>query len=70
MWLSAKKRRFEEGAIVAINEADFYTLDTALSRLLRHYGWAEDVDQPLEIRRMRVLERVLEPTQGSLSKKR
>ncbi len=56
LWLSAKKRRFVERVVAEIYEPDFQTLDTALSQLLVQFGWAEDVDLPLETRKARVLE--------------
>ena len=56
LWLSAKKRRFVERVVAEIDEPDFKDLDTALSQLLVQFGWAEDVDLPLETRKARVLE--------------
>ncbi len=56
LWLSAKKRRFEEGRIVEIAQPDFGDLDSALSRLLIHYGWTEELERPTESKRARVLE--------------
>jgi hypothetical protein len=37
LWLSAGKRRFEEGRIIEIAAPDFGDEDSALSRLLIHY---------------------------------
>jgi hypothetical protein len=55
-WLSAKRRRFEEGTVTAINDPDLSDLDSALSCILQHYGWIEEIGHPLERRRVRVLE--------------
>jgi len=38
-WLSAKRRKFEEGKIVLIDAPDFADLESALDRLLAHYGF-------------------------------
>lgn len=56
LWLSAKKRRFVEGETVMIETPDFSDLDSALALLLTHYGWIEEVDNPTETKRKRVLE--------------
>lgn len=56
LWLSAKKRRFEEGKVVDIAEPDFCDLDSALSRLLLHYGWTEELEKPTESKRAKVIE--------------
>jgi tetratricopeptide (TPR) repeat protein len=37
-WLSAKRRKFEGGKVVPIEEPDFSNLETAIDRLLFHYG--------------------------------
>jgi tetratricopeptide (TPR) repeat protein len=37
-WLSAKRRKFEEGKVVYIDAPDFTDLDSALDRILAHYG--------------------------------
>lgn len=37
-WLSAKRRKFEEGKVVPIDTPDFADLESALDRLLVHYG--------------------------------
>ena len=54
-WLTAKKRRFLEGAIVS-TEPDFTDLDSVLARLLTYYGWVEEAEYPTESKRKRVLE--------------
>lgn len=56
LWLSAKKRRFVEGETVMIETPEFSDLDSALALLLTHYGWIEEVDNPTETKRKRVLE--------------
>jgi tetratricopeptide (TPR) repeat protein len=40
IWLSAKKRRFREGATTAIELPDFTTSEDAVDRLLKEYGAA------------------------------
>jgi tetratricopeptide (TPR) repeat protein len=56
IWLSAKRRRFEEGAVTVIGQPDFGDLDSALTGLLRHFGWTEEIGNTLERKRERVLE--------------
>src|ERR1017187_5591138 len=47
IWISAKRRRFEEGSVIAIDNPDFSNLDSALSRILSEYGWGEDAEAPM-----------------------
>lgn len=56
LWLSAKKRRFQEGAILSIETPDFSDLDSALSCILSHYGWVEEALQPIESKRKLALD--------------
>ena len=56
MWVSAKKRRFDEGAITQISSPDFCDLDGALTAILRHYGWNEESGFSIERKRGRILE--------------
>ncbi len=56
LWLSAKRRQFLEGKITDINEPDFSDLDSALSKLLTHFGWIEEIENPIETKRKNVLE--------------
>lgn len=56
LWLSAKKKRFLEGAMVRIETPEFADLDSALALLLTHYGWLEEAENPTETKRKRVLE--------------
>ncbi len=37
-WLSAKKRKFEDGQTVPVDAPDFVDLESAIDRLLIHYG--------------------------------
>jgi hypothetical protein len=55
-WMSAKRRRFDEGQVVSIADPDFCNLDTALSHLLMLYGWHEEAELPLEKKRVRAIE--------------
>lgn len=55
-WLSAKKRKFVEGSALTIETPDFSDLDSALSRLLVHYGWIEETSGSVESKKVRVLE--------------
>jgi len=55
LWISAKTRRFEEGATVPIAEPDFVDLDSALTRILLEYGWEEEAQSGLEKKRELVL---------------
>jgi hypothetical protein len=56
LWLSSKRRRFLEGKTIDITEPDFSDLDSALNCLLNHYGWVEEISNPVESKRKRVLE--------------
>ncbi len=56
LWLSAKKRRFEEGTTKPIPTPDFTDLDTALTQLLIQYGWTEDATGSIESKRARALQ--------------
>jgi len=56
LWISAKRRRFDEGDIVDIDVPDFQDLDSALSYILRAYGWVETIDKNIHERRSKVLE--------------
>src|SRR6266700_8989 len=42
VWLSAKRRRFEEGKVVPIDSPDFGSIDDAVNRLLVEYGALEE----------------------------
>ncbi|MFQ6170963.1 NB-ARC domain-containing protein [Oryzobacter sp. R7] len=55
LWLSAKKRRFEQSEIQAIMRPDFEGLETALDRLLRDFGDVNNLDKTLEVKREVVL---------------
>ena len=56
LWLSAKKRRFIEGAATEIDSPDFHDLESALSQILIQLGWAEDAELPVASRMEKVLE--------------
>ena len=51
LWLSAKKRRFQEGKVDEINRPDFHNLDSALSQILVQYGWIDEAEFPVERKR-------------------
>ena len=55
LWLSAKRRRFQEGTVAA-EHADFMNCDTATVCILRHYGWLREIDFELERRKNHVIE--------------
>jgi tetratricopeptide (TPR) repeat protein len=55
-WLSAKKRKYEQGEVVDIKSPDFWDLDSAVNKLLTDYGWSEHVDKPLETKQLLLLE--------------
>jgi len=55
-WLSAKRRRFEEGTVTVVGHPDFSDLDSALNGLLNHYGWTEEIGNTVERKRERILE--------------
>jgi hypothetical protein len=54
-WLSAKKRKFLEGLVVA-NTPEFSDFEGALSRVLTAYGWVDELSQPISSKSARVLE--------------
>lgn len=56
MWISAKQRRFAEGAVVDIRTPDFTDLSSALDQILNGYGWDEYSGRPLPERKEKVLE--------------
>ena len=56
MWLSAKKRRFVEGMTTRVESPDFHDLESALSRILIEFGWAEDAELPVASKTERVVE--------------
>ncbi len=47
VWLSAKQRRFREGAPIMIESPDFTTAGDAIDRLLTDYGATMDMDKSL-----------------------
>jgi tetratricopeptide (TPR) repeat protein len=52
IWLSAKKRRFQEGAPATVESPDFATANEAVDRLLAEYGaTAEDMASPVAVRK-------------------
>lgn len=56
LWLSAKKKRFVEGATVPVGSADFSDLNTALDWVLTALGWADDTSQPAAMKLARAVE--------------
>jgi tetratricopeptide (TPR) repeat protein len=51
-WLSAKRRRFAEGADIEIASPDFSDLESAVDRLLAVLGWSEHVSKPLDTKQI------------------
>ena len=57
VWLSAKRRRFQEGKVVSIDSPDVSTVDDAVNRLLSEYGAVmDDFSKPLEERKRLLLD--------------
>jgi tetratricopeptide (TPR) repeat protein len=56
LWLSAKRKRFDEGKAITVSTPDFSNLDTALTQILNAYGWGESSVLPIPERRTKVLE--------------
>ncbi len=57
VWLSAKRRRFQEGKVVSIDSPDFSTVDDAVNRLLSEYGAVtDDFSKPFEERKRLLLD--------------
>jgi len=59
-WLSAKRRRFAEGAVAEIASPDFWDCESAVDKLLRDFGWSEHLEKPLEAKKLLMLELVKE----------
>jgi hypothetical protein len=55
LWLSAKKRRFEESEIMPISRPDFDNLESALDRLLRDFGDSQNAEKTVDAKRYVVL---------------
>jgi hypothetical protein len=55
LWLSAKKRRFEDSEIMPVVRPDFNNLDTALNRLLGDFGDSQNSGKTLDVKRYVVL---------------
>ena len=56
-WLSAKRRRFEDGKTIPIDAADFHDLDSAINKLLLKYGvMPDDLSGALDDRKRRLQE--------------
>lgn len=51
-WLSAKRRRFAEGARIEIANPDFSDLETAVDHLLTVLGWSEHLTKPLDTKQV------------------
>jgi tetratricopeptide (TPR) repeat protein len=51
-WLSAKRRRFAEGAKIEITKPDFSDLETAVDHLLTVLGWSEHLTKPLDTKQV------------------
>ena len=56
LWLSAKKRRFDDGHVKPIPTPDFSDLESALTQVLLQYGWAEHASESVEFKRATTLE--------------
>jgi tetratricopeptide (TPR) repeat protein len=57
IWLSAKRRKFQQGDVVTIEAPDFTDADSAVNRLLREFGaLKEDLTRPLGDKRRLLLE--------------
>ncbi len=54
-WMSAKKRRFEDGEIRTINSPDFSSLDSALNKLLNSYGYTDLSSKNTDYKKSEVL---------------
>jgi hypothetical protein len=55
-WLSAKKKMFVDGMVVDIDQPDFCNLETVADAILGCYGWADEIENPLETKRNRCIE--------------
>lgn len=56
MWLSAKRRRFQDGGVAPIENPDFFDMDSALNYILSSYGWADEATSSVERKQDRALE--------------
>lgn len=55
-WLSAKKRKFVAGEVVDITNPDFHDLESAIDKILQYYGFNEDINNKLDIKKTKVKE--------------
>ena len=51
LWLSAKKRRFEDSEILPVARPDFSNLESALDRLLGDFGDSQNTEKTLDVKR-------------------
>lgn len=58
IWMSAKRRRFEEGVVVPIEAPHFWSLETALNKLLCDYGLPEKTALDLMAKREEALKQL------------
>lgn len=57
VWLSAKRRKFQEGKVLTIASPDFSSVDDAVNRLLCEYGaLADDLNRTLDERKHLLLQ--------------
>ncbi|MDR3483928.1 MAG: tetratricopeptide repeat protein [Bradyrhizobium sp.] len=57
LWLSAKRRRFQQGNVITVEAPDFTDSDSAVNRLLREFGALdEDLAKPFGDRRRLLLD--------------
>jgi hypothetical protein len=54
-WLSAKRRKFEEGRMVQIDAPDFTNTESAIDRMLLHYGLMDDLQRPIEEKKTKLI---------------
>jgi len=55
IWVSAKRRRFQEGRTTRVESPDFEDLESAVNRLLIAYGCEQDLSKPLAEKRDQLL---------------
>lgn len=56
LWISAKRKQFQEGTVTPIENPDFTDLESALNRILTEYGWVDDLAASPDLKKERVLE--------------
>lgn len=50
LWMSAKRRRFDEGSAAVIRTPDFFDLESALDKILIDFGWSNLISKSIDVK--------------------